>query len=181
MMNGVIERVERQDHREVDEQDRDGHRGEQAAERLVLLLGDTREPDVDVRRDLAGRRRASSISSGPRLTAPVSTLAMSALIDAAGEPSMRVIDPWAFACSTVAIWPSGTLTTVPTGTSGASTDVTWSGSRRTTIAACRLVGRWTGRRRPDERRADLLATCAVVRPTRIDLFGSRVTRISGVP
>ena len=48
------ERVEGQDHREVDEQDRDGHRGEQAPERLVLLLRDAREPDVDVRRDLAG-------------------------------------------------------------------------------------------------------------------------------
>ena len=34
------ERVERQHHRQVDDQDRDRHRHEQAAERLVLLLGD---------------------------------------------------------------------------------------------------------------------------------------------
>ena len=84
---------------------------------------------------------------------------MSAVIDAAGEPSMRVIEPWASACSTVAIWPSGTLTTVPTGSArSVSTDVTWSGSRRTTIAVVpSSSGSWTwvavG---ADERAPDLL-------------------------
>ena len=42
------ERVEGQDHHHVDEQDGDAHRGEQPAERLVLLLGD------------AGQRRPST-------------------------------------------------------------------------------------------------------------------------
>ena len=72
---------------------------------------------------------------------------------------MRVIEPWTSTCSTVAIWPSGTLTTVPTGSvRSVSTDVTWSGSRRTTIAA---VPSSSGeldlrRRRAGERAADLL-------------------------
>ena len=58
---------------------------------------------------------------------------------------MRVIEPCASACSTVAIWPSGTLTTVPTGSvRSVSTDVTWSGSRRTTIAVVPFSsGSWT--------------------------------------
>ena len=79
------------------------------------------------------------------LTAPVLASAMSAVIDAAGEPSMRVIEPWASACSTVAISPSGTLATVPTGSvRSVSTDVTWSGSRRTTIAVVpSSSGSWT--------------------------------------
>ena len=46
------ERVEREDHHHVDQQDRDAHRGEQATERLVLLLGDAGERDVDAGRDL---------------------------------------------------------------------------------------------------------------------------------
>ena len=93
------------------------------------------------------------------LTLPVSSSAISAVIDAAGDSSMRVIEPWASTCSTVAIWPSGTLATVPTGSAWrSSTDVTWSGSRRTKIAvAPSSSGSWTRVADvPDERGTDLL-------------------------
>jgi hypothetical protein len=40
------ERVERQHHRHVDDEDRDAHRDEQAAEGLALLLADPGEPQV---------------------------------------------------------------------------------------------------------------------------------------
>ena len=47
------ERVERQHHRQVDDQHGDRHRREQAAERLVLLLGHAGERHLDAVRDRA--------------------------------------------------------------------------------------------------------------------------------
>ena len=96
MMNGVIERVEGQHHHHVDEQDGDAHRGEQPAERLGLLLGDAGEPDVDARPGSCPSATRASISDCTVwLTAPVSSSAISAVMDAAGASSMRVIVPWA--------------------------------------------------------------------------------------
>ena len=53
MMNGVISELKVEDHHHVDEQDGHAHRGEQAAERLGLLLADAGELDGDADRDAA--------------------------------------------------------------------------------------------------------------------------------
>ena len=53
MMNGVTSELKASDHHQVDEQDRDAHRGEQAAERLALLGRHAAELDLGARRDRA--------------------------------------------------------------------------------------------------------------------------------
>ena len=59
------QRVEGQHHHHVDEEDGDAHRDEEVAERLVLLLGDAGQLDVDAGRDLAGCHEAVDLRAGP--------------------------------------------------------------------------------------------------------------------
>ena len=108
------QRVEGQDHHHVDEQDGDAHRGEQAAERLVLLLADAGQLDASRRPGSCPRPRGRRCRPATAAdTAPVSSLVISAVIDAAGAWSMRVMLPWTSACSTEATSPSGTLVDGP--------------------------------------------------------------------
>ena len=83
---------------------------------------------------------------------------ISAVTDAAGAWSMRVMLPWTSACSTVATCSSGTLVTVPTGSwRSSSTEVVASGSTWTTrsIGLARFEGD-LGDGLGDERGADLV-------------------------
>jgi len=93
MTNGVIRLFEGEDHHHVDEQDGDRHRVEEPAERLPLLLGDAGEPDVHARRDRPAVFRASTVTWADRETPPVSLLVMSAVIEAEGAWSIRVMLP----------------------------------------------------------------------------------------
>ncbi len=118
------------------------------------------------------------------LTLPVSTVVISAEIEAAGAWSTRVIVPWASTCSTVAILPSGSLTAVPTGIAlSSSTVVTDVGSTCTnTAVAPGSSGSVTVVAvAPTSIARTACATWALVMPTMIALFGSGVTWISGVP
>ena len=95
MMNGVTSELKASDHHQVDEQDRDAHRGEQAAEGLGLLRGHASEPDIGARRDRPGV--AQTLDRAPRTAAdvaPVSPLVISAVIVADGLASIRVMRPW---------------------------------------------------------------------------------------
>jgi hypothetical protein len=75
---------------------------------------------------------ASTATSAERDTAPVSLLVMSAVIDADGAWSMRVMLPWVATEATSATELSATLAPVPTGSAlSASIEVTRAGSSRT--------------------------------------------------
>ena len=177
------ERVEGQDHHHVDQQDGHAHRGEQAAEGLVLLLGDAGELDVDAGRDAAvGLERVDRRLDGLRHGARV--VARDLGRDRRGgrpvDPGDRALDVDLLDGRDV---PSGTLATVPTGScaelldamsrprgrpgrsrrsAGPSPSVTW-----VTVWATSAL-------------RTSLATWAAVSPTPSALFGSTVTWISGV-
>ena len=112
----------------------------------------------------------------------MSSLVISAVTEAAGCWSIRVMLPWTATCSTVAMVASGTFVTVPTGSAlSASTDATSAGSTWTmTLIVC-PSGDWmvvavcaTSADRT------WFETCAALIPTAIALFGSTVTWTSGV-
>ncbi len=112
----------------------------------------------------------------------MSSLVISAVIEAAGFWSILVMLPWTSTCSTVAIVPSGATPTVPTGRAlRSSTEATAFGSSWTTTwtvcpsADWTLVAGWAtsaARTWP--------ATWAAVMPTVIALFGSTVIWTSDV-
>ena len=110
--------------------------------------------------------------------------AISAEIEAAGDSSIRVMEPCALTSSTVATVSSGALTTVPTGSwRRSSTDVTLAGSAWTKTSTASPLWPITIRVAvvPTSAARTSWATWAAVRPTAIALFGSGVTWISGVP
>ena len=86
------QRVEGEHHHQVDEQDRDAHRGEQPAEGLVLLRGHAARGRPGRSVGSCRRPRRSSMTPWTATdVAPVSSLVISAVIVADGASSIRVI------------------------------------------------------------------------------------------
>ena len=113
---------------------------------------------------------------------PVSLPVTSAVIEADGAWSIRVMLPWVATWLTSATEPSATFVPRPTGSAlRESTDVTRAGSSWTYRSIGPPSASWTRvTSAPTSAERTWPATCAAVRPAENALLGSTVTSIWGV-
>ena len=131
------QRVEREHHHHVDQQDGDGHRREQAAEGLVLLLGHAGQANVDTGWDRAvGRQLVDLVADRCRDRARVRARDLGRDLRRGRAVDARDAALDVDLLRRSATWLSGTRRTVPTSVlPRLSTEVVTAGSVRTMSAA----------------------------------------------